>query len=436
MFTDRLLKNLKPFESKRLVVGFSGGVDSHVLLFCLARGNPDVNFCALHINHGLSPQSDDWEAHCSEVARQLGVPFYTQRVHVQTHGSLEASARRARYGAFESFLEEQDVLLLAHHQDDQVETILMNLFRGSSQFGVVGMPARRALGKAMLFRPLLDSTREEINQYASANSLEFIQDESNAEQAHDRNYLRHRILPMVRARWEQVPMSLIDAAQRDAAYTQLIENIGENDLLALSSGDGGVSLPGLALLSVPRQKNIVRCWLRSHGLPLPSEGILDQLDQMRSAAQDTAPLLAWQGVTLRRFRNRLYLTGELPELSPTTDLSLQDLQENGIKIETRIVKGHGLREDAYMRARLRLRSGGERIRVRENRTLKNVLQDAGVPPWLRGALPLVFLEDELIATPAIPGWQVPMVIAERYEATAATTGVEIVVNFPNQPYSH
>jgi len=190
--------------AERLCVGFSGGADSHSLLHALAELSQRETLppiVALHVNHGLHGNADAWAMHCGKVASELGVGFHQEVVSVEAAASPEAQARDARYRAFEAFLEVGDVLLLGHHIDDQVETVLFRLIRGAGPSGLAGIPEHRSLGKGSLLRPLLGVSRAQIEHYARVNELNYLTDSSNDDRRFDRNYLRHEVLPLIEARW-------------------------------------------------------------------------------------------------------------------------------------------------------------------------------------------------------------------------------------------
>ncbi|HKI73829.1 MAG TPA: tRNA lysidine(34) synthetase TilS [Pseudomonadales bacterium] len=433
------LTSIAAHGAKRWVVGFSGGIDSHVLLHALASREPAASVHALHVNHGLDPNADGWEAHCRAVCANLAVAFTAIRVKVEPGSGVEARARAARYNAFTRFLEERDVLLLAHHAGDQVETALLKLFRGGSRPGLSGMPRERAIGEAWLARPLLAVTRQQIEAYADAHELAWISDASNEDISMNRNFIRHQVLPLIQARWPGFPETLERELERDEEFTQLVDLSGKNDLDSVSFGTG-VSVAGLQSLAAPRRRNAVRVWIESFGLPLPGRAVLSgELEELLRARPDAAPLITWQGVYLRRFDDRLYITGEIPEFDPGSKCALNASSSMDIgpgRLTSDITEGRGLRFDPAMNIDVRFRHGGEKIRIGRNRTLKNIFQERGVPTWLRDAVPLLFAEDELIALPALPAFEVPMCVADHWRAKAAESGLELRFRVPGQPYSH
>lgn len=436
-----IVSRLNDADVKRLVVGYSGGLDSHVLLHLVKHANPGPPVHALHVNHGLSDDADRWQDHCGEVCRNLDIPFSAMNVQVETgRGSLEENARTARFAAFQQFLAPGDLLLLAHHLDDQIETLLFYLFRGSSIFGVKGMPRERALGQAALFRPLLDVPRKELAAYARANGLNWVEDASNLDVGPDRNYLRHEVIPVIRARWPNVDQVLSSAIDRDAEMVQLVDDYGRLDLDALMAEDGGVNLKPLREMPIARFKNVMRSWIRRLDLPWPGDSVLEEaFTALVTADEDAMPVLSWRGVALRRFQDRMYLTRCLQDHDISQFANLkpgETIDIAGGVLSTEKVKGHGLHVDKGTELTVRFRQGGERIRLARARTLKNLFQENSVPPWLRDRLPLVYLNDELVAIAGLPAWQVPAVVASDHAASGDDDGWLFSFNLHDRPNSH
>jgi tRNA(Ile)-lysidine synthase len=426
MLDSDVVERLRRRDVERLVVAYSGGLDSHVLLHLVKRIDPGPEIHALHINHGLSMAADDWQRHCEEICREMGVPFTSRKVHVVTGGSLEENARRARFEAFEEFLDPGDLLLLAHHLDDQIETLFFYLFRGNTPVGVRGMPRERSLENGVLFRPMLDIPRARLSDYAREAGLHWIEDASNADLGLDRNYLRHEVIPRVRARWPNVDRVLLQAIYRDAEALQLIDYIGNIDLDQALDMDGGVRLAALEDLPGPRFKNLIRCWINRLGVPRPGDALLEEARASIAAAPgDAAPLLAWQSVELRRFKNRLYVLDKLAEFDGSVCIRLKPeevLNVAGGVFYNEIIEGKGIRPDMIENLTIKFRRGGERIRLSRSKTLKNLFQERGVPSWLRDRVPLVFAQDDLVAIAGLPEWNVPPVTASTYAVSGEERG--------------
>lgn len=293
-------------SGQRLVVGLSGGIDSVVLLHALASLHRD-GVSALHIHHGISPNADRWAKACAEFALQLGVPFACARVEVERSSAdgLEAAARRARHAAFAAA--QADWIVLAHHRDDQAETLLFNLMRGTGIAGAAAMRER----SGRLLRPLLTLGRDEIERYAVAHRLDWIEDESNADTRHARNFLRHRILAPLTQRFPAAAKNLAGAAARFAEAQDLLDDLARADLGSVT--DFPVPVTALQVLDEPRARNVLRYLLARHAVPIPSEARLrEALRQMLSAAADRHPALQLGDHRLTRRHGLIYI-------DPSTD---------------------------------------------------------------------------------------------------------------------
>ena len=439
MLTEEVLEKIREWNPKRLVVAFSGGMDSHALLHAVVTGHPGIPVHALHVNHGINPHAAGWQAHCESVCKAMDVGYTAIGVSVVPGPGVEERARDARYEAFVDFLEADDLLLLGHHADDQVETVLLTLFRGSNRPGVSGMPVERPVGKATLLRPLLAVGRETIRTYAVQHGLAWIEDQSNDDEDLNRNYIRHSVLPVIRERWPDVGKALLNALDRDSEFIQLIDIIGENDLSPLLSSRGGVSVTGLKSLQPVRRKNLLRYWVECLQLPIPGEAVLSAgLDSILGAGEDSAPLVTWQGVCLRRADGELFLTRPLADCDPDAVLTFpgDEVIDTGLgELSANVVKGRGLHVSSLDEVTVRFRRGGERIRLGRNRTLKNVFQESATPSWLRDCVPLVYKGDELVAIAGLPDWCIAMRIASGYEASRSEQGFEISFRVPGHPYT-
>ncbi len=405
-----------PAAGSRWVVGYSGGLDSTVLLSLASqiaqqsssRTTPDI--VAFHINHQLSPQSADWVDHCQRTAVGMGVEFHTTSVVVGAGpDGPEAAARQARYAAFENFLCEDDILLLAHHQDDQIETFFLRLMRGSDASGLGGMPAMRRVGRALLWRPLLDIPRSEIACYAQVNELSWIEDDSNQELHFDRNYLRHQVLPALEERWPAYRQSAATSMELLRRSSGMLD-LALDERLRLMSGLGSRDEPMLdveLLLteSSEQAQALLRRWLDHYGVGQPGRSqLVELLRQLDSA--DTASL-DQTGYRLQSYRCKLYLlpaeVRELPEPGSVAGYltDRKPLQVPGLgKLSASKTAGEGLRVSPDQRLEIRFRRGGERCRPHERdrtQSLKKLLQEYQVAPWWRDQIPLVYDGEKLVA---------------------------------------
>ena len=397
-------------QPRRHVVAFSGGLDSTALLHALAAlraSESAVPLLAVHIDHGLQADSRAWRDHCEQVAAEFAVDFRSLSVTVDTDtgSGPEASARDARYAALRTVLEDGDWLLSAHHRDDQAETLLLNLIRGSGPAGVAGIGDVRRFGPGWLLRPLLNVDRDTIEAYASLHALRWIEDPSNADRKFDRNFLRHEILPKLASRWPDIAVRLQRSAGHAGEASQLLTELAELDLAALGSRPERLPIDQLAGLSRSRQRNVIRHALSALGLSTPTAAQLDRiLTEVIPARVDAQPLVSWAGASVRRYRNGLYL---LPlHLAEAIEPALMcgPVHELGAGLgRLRLEPGaeSGLAE-ALVDAGLSVRSrvGGEEIKLpgqTHTRKLKKLLQEEGIVPWMRDRLPLLYADDRLVA---------------------------------------
>ena len=407
-----LLEQLKIFPpAQHYRVAYSGGCDSHVLLHALVAVRdqlPTINLSALHINHGLADEADRWATHCEQVAAELNVDFKVVDVDAMGEAgeSPEAAARQARYHIFAQMMDEGDGLLLAHHEDDQAETLLLQLFRGAGVRGLAAMPRHVAFSKGWLGRPLLGLTRQQLRDYAQAAGLSWIDDPTNQSQDFDRNFLRHNIIPDCLPRWPALPHTLARAAQHQAAASHLLDELAAVDLKTLvGSRSDCLSIGALNRLSRERQNNVLRYWIRLRGLSLPSTVQLQRIhDELLSAREDAQPQVGWANSVIRRYRDDLYLLPLRPDSADrepqnwdlSCDLSLAD----GCRLKCVSQKGLGLKASLQGRRDIsvRFRQGGEVCRPSERgqaHRLKTLWQEWGVPPWERERIPLIYVGEEI-----------------------------------------
>lgn len=413
-----LAEHLVKLQSKagkpaRFVIAFSGGLDSTVLAQSLSeviksdQRFHDVPAIAIHINHDLHSDSPDWSEKCAAVAAELGLGFRSLRVNVQLESGKgpEASARDARYSALHAQLSDGDWLLSAHHREDQAETLLLNLIRGSGPSGVAGIGDARHFGPGWLIRPMLNVERGDILAYANDIGLSWVEDPSNRDRRFDRNFLRHEVLPRLKARWPDIAARLQRSAGHAGEASQLLSDLGELDLAALGSESARLPVDKLKQLSAARQRNVIRFALRDLGLSTPTAMQLERVrTEVIPARIDAQPLVSWRGASVRRYRNGLYLMPEkLADAIETVPVQSGKC-ELGTGLGTLIFEpseGPGLSRallDEGLTIRPRL--GGEEIRaVGQTHTskLKKLLQEKAVVPWMRDRLPLIYAGDQLLA---------------------------------------
>jgi tRNA(Ile)-lysidine synthase len=395
-----------------LAVALSGGRDSLVLLDALARLAPQrgMALCAIHVHHGLSAHADEWAAFCAAACARLGLPFALRRVHVRSaaRDGIEDAARRERYAALANAAGDlgADAIALAHHQDDQAETLLLQLGRGAGPQGLAAMaPARRAHGLLWL-RPLLDLPRAAIDTCVDARAIAHVDDDSNASTRHRRNALRQRVAPALAAVFPGYPGTFARAASLQAEAAQLLDQLAAADARTAIEA-GLLDRNTLLALDAPRARNLLRHFLRLHGLPAPSAARLAaMLDQITTARADARVRLAHAGVEIGIHRGQVAVHAPAPAayaLAWQGESTLQ-LPHGTLAFET--VAGEGLCATRLARGAVvvRARSGGERLQLaadRPRQAVKALLRDAGVPHWERGALPTVWCGDALAAVAGI-----------------------------------
>ena len=414
-------------------VAFSGGLDSTVLLYalCTLREQLTVPVGAIHIHHGLQADADHWADHCRAVCNRLDIPLTVLHVDARavSGDSPEAAARDARYTAIAGWLEPDHCLLTAQHRDDQAETLLLQLMRGAGVQGLAAMPVISALGQGSHLRPLLEVDREELLGYARACGLDWIEDPTNADIAYDRNFLRREILPALSDRWPSVSASLSRSAAHAAEAAGLLDALAADDRLTVAGDhDDTLSVTAVAALPPARVRNVLRYWIRQQAGQAPSTAVLERVqNDMLTSREDAGPCVTWGDCQLRRYRDELFL---LPADLPSQALlecawQLQQpltLPGSGILSATR-TRGQGLRCAAISSegVQVRWRVGGESCRPvgRGHRhALKKLFQEAGVPPWQRGRIPLLYVGDELAAVAGM--W-----ICEPFQAGAQEPGYRI-----------
>jgi tRNA(Ile)-lysidine synthase len=403
----------------RLCLALSGGLDSIALLQLLVqwrsrqRASHRVELRAIHIDHQLRPASKTWAKHCRAVAREAGIPCTVVKVTVPKRRgeSLEAAARDVRYAALAARLRPNEWLVTAHHLDDQLETLLLQLMRGAGVAGLAGMAAATSV-PLPLWRPLLQVSRAELSQWLQARGGRWVEDDSNLDERFDRNYLRHRIVPLLQARWPSASKTAARSAAHLGEARELLQALAEIDAAQVIE-DGVVQIAALQTLDVARQRNLLRHWIALQGLTTPDAVHLERIRvELPAARTDAQPIVRWEGGEVRRFRQRLHA------LVPP--LAQRDERSSGQRIEQRwrwrrqpvLELGAGLGRLRWVQdtngeiaaarlpavLRVTKRVGGERIRLRAtgpNYAVKALLRERGVVPWERECVPLIFAGETL-----------------------------------------
>jgi tRNA(Ile)-lysidine synthase len=381
-----------------------------VLLHALACLRPAAGWslAAVHVHHGLHPEADAWTEHCRQFCASLAVPLRVERVDVGSTADtgLEAAARRARYAALAGVMAAGDVLLTAHHLDDQAETILLQLLRGAGVAGLAAMPAETRLGPGWHARPLLPFRRAALRDYASREGLRWIEDSSNLDTRLGRNFLRHRVIPLLESHWPSASEAMARAAGHAAEAADLVEAVAELDLRRCRQPDGSLGLPALVSLPEPRQRNVLRQWIRSRGLSPPAARTIDALRSLAlsSPATGHAERMVSER-TVYYYQQALHLPDPVPELPATAldwnpERPLELPGRRTLRLTATIGAGLSAKAIAGRRLSVDWRQGGESCRLAgqpHQQALKKILQSASIPPWERFRIPLLRVDGELAA---------------------------------------
>ncbi len=413
-------------QASRWVIGFSGGVDSQVLLNLANESAKEYHkkIIAVHIHHGLNPKADEWAAHCKKVCAELQLPCHIIKIKVNTENgaSLEAAAREARYQALAEFMQPGDILLTGHHQDDQAETLLLQLMRGAGVKGLAAMGLDSRLRENdVIVRPLLHTSRNDILAYAKQHNLQWIHDDSNDNTRFDRNFLRQEILPKLTNRWPQAVNNMTRSAEHCAEADDLLMQLGRQDYQPATKINKlnlsefltqdiitRLAIKPLVSLSNTRLKNALRTWLHDFDILMPSEIKLQHIIQdMLLSADDANPVVSWSDIELRRFNHELYLCKSLPSFDTTKTyqwdlksdlvLSIGTLTPAGLE-QAKITKNFTLQPGKIYT--IRFRQGGEQFHPADrthSQSLKKLFQEWQIPTWLRDRTPLLYDENSLVA---------------------------------------
>ena len=380
----------------RVLVGYSGGLDSTVLLHLL-QAHHGTQVEAVHVHHGLHPDADAWARHCESCCATFGIPLHVLRVmvsHDSGHGP-EQAARNARHAAIAALMQPGDSVAFAHHRDDQAETVLLRALRASGPDGLAAMRPWRNHGNGWLWRPLLDTPRADLLAYAQTHGLTWIEDPSNTDDRFDRNFLRNQVMPLLRSRWPDANGALATVARLQQQAATRLASVDATALDGVIRGDGDLDVPSLRALSPATCAGVLRRWIVARGLPpLPAEGVRRIESDLLHADAGREARFAWKDAVVVRWRDGLHAMREhaaWPEgialqWNGRAPLALPD----GRRLRLEPARGFDLP------VTVRARAGGERIQLpgrTHSHALKHVLQDLGIPPWERTRLPLLFNPD-------------------------------------------
>ncbi|RVU81527.1 tRNA lysidine(34) synthetase TilS [Leucothrix sargassi] len=408
-----LLAEVSPLFSvlkqRKFLVAYSGGLDSHVLLHVMSR-IPNIDLRAVYIDHGLQEDSQWWGRHCREVCVDLSVSFQQINLNLKVPAgrSLEAFARNERYQALSDLLEDGEVLLTGHHQNDQAETLLIQLMRGAGGAGLSAMPMIALFAQGHHMRPFLNLHRNALEDYASKYQLDFVEDETNSDLRFDRNYLRHQILPQLEERWPGCYGTLSRAALLQAETQRVLSGYLAEDIKSVEgSVPGTLLVEKLKMYEPARQRALLRFWITDLGFSVPSAKKMQHIisDALHCAA-DASPCVHWQDVEVRRFRDNLYVMSALSQHDDSQVFYWDNLAEDlpieslGVALQASVLgKWRELAEQEELGLTVKFRQGGESIRPAgrmKSISLKNLFQQLAVPPWMRPRMPLLYFKDDLI----------------------------------------
>lgn len=398
-------------KASRLYIAFSGGMDSHVLLhLCASVTAFKEKITAVYVDHGLQKEAESWPKHCQTTAAELGVSFIALRVNASTRQgeSPEEAARNARYKALKPLVDIDDLLLLAHHKEDQLETVLLQLFRGSGLRGLSGIPKRIEFGKGFIMRPLLEVSKLDMTDYAEKQQLNWVEDPSNQACNFDRNFMRHTILPLLKQRWPSLDKTVSRSAQHCSDAQQLLtESLRDLFNLAYNPFDQSIELKKLEALTSRQLNWVLRHWFETLRLKPPRQKVLQAIvEQLIQAAEDAIPKIQHQDHLILRYKQKLFcLSAQTFQREPNrivwpTQNTVLRLA-NGYSL-TLVEAESGISKKLWHTAKVTVssRQGGEKIKLpgrKNHHDLKKLYQEAQIPPWERDVRPLVFLNEQLAA---------------------------------------
>ena len=407
-----LTLNTSLLNTNAILVAFSGGLDSTVLLHQLVlwrAQHPDVALRAIHIHHGLSPHADSWVQHCESVCAQWQAPLVVERVHLEDDGlGIEAQARRARYQAFAQTLLPGEVLMTAQHLDDQCETFLLALKRGSGPAGLSAMGENSPFAGTQLIRPLLAQTREALETWARQHKLCWIEDESNQDDTYDRNFLRLRVTPLLQQRWPHFAQATARSAALCAEQESLLDELLASDLADCITSRGTLLLTPLMMMSGVRRAALLRRWLAGLNAPMPSRDGLERIwQEVALAREDASPSFRLGEYEVRRYQSQLWwvksVDGQSETVIPWLEWKTPLALPAGLGSVQLISAGDLRLPQADEVVSIRFKAPGLLHIVGRNggRKLKKIWQEQGIPPWRRDSTPLLFYGDTLIAAAGV-----------------------------------
>ena len=412
--TPQSIVQALPAKYQQIYIAYSGGLDSHVLLhLCAANDEIRQHITAVYIHHGLQTAADAWQCHCQQQAAVLNVYFLAIKVHAQavTGESPEAAARAARYNAFKALLNSDDLLLVAHHREDQAETLLLQLFRGAGLAGLAAMPKAQTFAQGQIIRPLLDYAKTDLQHYAEQQQLTWVEDPSNASPDFDRNFLRNQVMPLLKTRWPSLDKTVARTAQHCAEASQWQQNWANQQLTKITDQQGCLLISAWREYPDYQRNQLLRQWLHAYAIRPPSQAVLHGImQQVINAQHDKTPELFLQGFYIKKFQEKLYCLSA-SYLQPETTSRIWPSEQaqitlaNGSQLIRKEI-GLGIDKQLWQNHQVTImpRQGGEKIKLpyrNGHHALKKLYQEANRPPWEREIRPLIYIDGRLAAVPGL-----------------------------------
>ena len=393
----------------KFTIALSGGVDSMVLLDLLVKAKRSSDLVkAIHINHNLHQSSKEWVDFVKDACKKYKLPLIIESIKPKQEGfGLEAEARDQRYKKFKEIILDNECLLTAHHLDDQVETTLFRIFRGTGLDGLRSIRKKDKFGKGLLCRPLINVPREAIEKYAKLNNIKWIEDPSNKNIDFDRNYLRNNIIPSIKKRWPEAQTTITRLSSLAENNQKLLEELAQEDIGKMEKFNA-LDLAILSNKSALRINNIFRFMIQKNNMGIPSLKVLEKGIETLLNSKSNSPIVNWNRYSIRRYKNKLYFFNPDLQHDDSRPLKMKwfidetiNLGGNRGSIQARFIKGQGIALNKCPKSlEIKYRKGGEQIKPlghKITKSLKNLFQENNVLPWVRDQIPLFYLDEELIS---------------------------------------
>ena len=406
---ELITNEIASLDVTKFTIALSGGVDSMVLLDLLSKAKRSSDVIkAIHINHNLHESSKEWVNFVKDACKKYKLPLIIESINPKQEGfGLEAEAREQRYKKFKEIILDNECLLTAHHLDDQIETMLFRIFRGTGLDGLRSIRKKAKFGKGLLFRPLINIPREAIEQYAKLNDIKWIEDPSNKNIDFDRNYLRNNIVPSIKKRWPNAQKTITRLSSLAENNQKLLHELAKEDIGEIEKFNV-LDIGILSNKSSLRINNIFRFLILKNKMGIPSLKVLENGIETLINAKSDSPIITWDGFSIRRYKNTLYFFNPDLKQDEIRPLKMKwfidqtiNLGGNRGSIQARFIKGEGIALNKCPKSlEIKYRKGGEQIKPsghKITKSLKNLFQENNVLPWVRDQIPLFYLDEELIS---------------------------------------